>query len=126
MESLQNWDAVIAKFPVLASSSDHNVNKVGFEAIYNANAGWVKPIEAMTVIKDDCERMGVNFASGPRGTVAEIVRSGDGKTVTGVRTEDDKIWSSDKVILAAGSYSDTLLDFKGQLEAVRPSGVPLS
>lgn len=116
---LPDWGTAVTKFPVLGSDPSHSEGKSLFKGIYNGNAGWVRPVEAMTVIMRECEKMGVEFAAGRSGTVKELLRADDGKIVTGVRTFDDTKWYADKIILAAGSYCDTLLDFKGQLQAVR-------
>jgi sarcosine oxidase/L-pipecolate oxidase len=116
---LPSWDAAISKFPVLASDPAHKENKTAFEGIYNGNAGWVKPLDAMSVIKRECEGLGVQFVSGLNGTVVQLLRASDEKTVVGIQTKDGTKWHADKIIIAAGSYSDTLLDFQGQLEAVR-------
>jgi len=69
------------------------------------------------VIKRECEGLGVQFASGLSGTVEKLLRAKDEKTVIGVQSKDGTKWYADKVIIAAGSYCDTLLDFEGQLEA---------
>jgi sarcosine oxidase / L-pipecolate oxidase len=115
---LPDWNTAITKFPVLASSPNHSENKALFKGLYNGNAGWVKPMEAMAVTKLECEKLGVQFVSGLNGTAEELLRADDGKTVIGIRTRDGTEWHADKVIIAAGSYCDTLLDFEGQLQAV--------
>ncbi len=97
-----------------------------FRGIYNGNAGWVKSADAMVVLAAECRRLGVRFASGAAGTVVGFVRAADGQTVTGVRTQDGREWRADKVVVAAGAYSDTLLDFRGQLEAVSFASVSLN
>jgi sarcosine oxidase / L-pipecolate oxidase len=118
MVFLPNWDAAVAKCPVLGSDPRHHMNKEHFQGIYNENAGWVKSTDAMIVIKCECERLGVKFVAGPSGTAVDLLRAVDGK-VLGAVTEDGTEWCADKVILAAGAYCDTLLDFKSQLQAVR-------
>lgn len=67
-------------FPVLASVPEHANAKALFEAIYNGNAGWVKSIDAMGIIKRECERLGVRFASGPSGTVERLFQA-NGATI---------------------------------------------
>lgn len=119
MEDLPDWSAAVAKCPILASHPNNSEGKEGFRGIFNANAGWVAPNDAMTLISSECKRLGVKFASGSSGTAVDLLRAADGKSIIGVRTEDNKKWFADKIILAIGSYSDTLLDFCGQLQAVR-------
>lgn len=123
MVDLPDWQATTAMFPALASVPNHSEEKSSFQAIYNGNAGWVKSMDAMLVIKRECESLGVEFVSGLSGTVDSLIRSETDQTVTGVITSEGTRWYADKIILAAGSYSDTLLDFEGQLEAVRVVGV---
>ncbi|CAI7592925.1 unnamed protein product [Penicillium viridicatum] len=119
MVFLRNWDAAVAKCPVLGSDPRHCNQKEHFQGIYNENAGWVKSTDAMIAIKRECERLGVKFAAGSSGTVVNLLRAVDGNKVVGAVTEDGTKWYADKVILAAGAYCDTILDFKGQLQAVR-------
>ena len=116
---LPDWNAAVSKIPQLAADLRHNDDKADFRAIYNPNAGWVDPIAAMLVIARECQRLGVKFISGPDGTVKKLLTVDDGKEVCGVYTEAGQEIRADKVILATGTYSDTLLDFKGQLQAVK-------
>jgi sarcosine oxidase/L-pipecolate oxidase len=118
---LPDWHATKKMFPALSSVSNHSEPKSSFQAIFNGNAGWVKSMDAMLVIKRECERLGVEFVSGLSGTVDKLIRSEVDQTVAGVVTVDGTEWYADKIILAAGAYCDTLLDFKGQLKAVRES-----
>lgn len=90
-----------------------------FRGIYNSNAGWVESINAMLVLKRECERLGVEFIAGESGTVTGFVRDPNNpKTVIGVSTANRTIWHAKKVIVSVGAYSETLLDFKNQLHAV--------
>lgn len=118
MVELLDWNAAVAKIPLLASDPSHGDGKEGFRGIYNSNAGWVDPIAAMTILRIECEHLGVTFTSGPSGTAVELLRATNGKTICGVRTEDGGEVFADRIILATGSYSNTLLDFHGQIEAV--------
>lgn len=130
---LPNWDAAIHLYPSLAFAHDRRQAQVGiyadgqstpkgrtptFRGIYNGNAGWVESTNAMLILKRECERLGVEFVAGESGAVVEFVRDPVNPTkVVGVRTANGTIWRSEKVIVAVGAYSETLLDFKGQLQA---------
>lgn len=118
---LPDWKATVDKIPLLGSDPSHSDDKAEFRAIYNSNAGWVDPNAAMLVIARECQRLGVEFISGPAGTVTKLLTAEDGKKVCGVITEAGYEMRADKIILAAGAYSNTLLDFKGQLQAVNHS-----
>lgn len=90
-----------------------------FRGIYNRNAGWVESTHAMTILKRECTRLGVEFIAGESGTVTGFVRDPNNRrTVTGVHTANKTIWHAGKVIVSVGAYSETLLDFKNQLHAV--------
>lgn len=78
-------------------------------------------MDAMLVSKRECGLLGVEFVNGLSGTVDSLTRSETDQTVTGVMISEGTRWYVDKIILAARSYSDTLLDFEGQLKAVRVS-----
>ncbi|KAI6914357.1 hypothetical protein KC318_g654 [Hortaea werneckii] len=130
---LPSWGAAFNLVPALAYAHEHRKAQVGtytggkptppegtptFRGVYNGNAGWVESTNAMLAMKRECERLGVEFIAGESGTVVDFVRkSEDPQTVVGVRTANGAVWYSDKVIVAAGAYSETLLDFKGQLQA---------
>ncbi|KAB8215232.1 FAD dependent oxidoreductase [Aspergillus novoparasiticus] len=130
---LPNWDAAFRLYPGLAFAHDRRQAQVGiyadgrstpkgkkptFRGIYNGNAGWVESTNAMLILKRECERLGVEFVAGESGAVVEFVRDpANPAKVVGVRTANGTIWRSEKVIVAVGAYSETLLDFKGQLHA---------
>ena len=115
---LPDWTAAVRKIPLLACDPSHYENKANFHAIYDSNAGWVDPNKAMLVLLRECQRLGVTFISGTGGTVKKLLTASDRKTVCGVWTENGQEMFAEKIILATGSYSDTLLDFKSQLQAV--------
>lgn len=130
---LPDWEAAFNLYPALGYAHDRRCAQVGkyadgltvpkggkplFRGIYNGNAGWVESTNAMLIMKRECERMGVEFVAGESGTVAEFLRSRDNNAkVIGVRTVNGTTWLAEKVIVAVGAYSETLLDFKNQLHA---------
>ncbi|EAW14926.1 NAD(P)/FAD-dependent oxidoreductase [Aspergillus clavatus NRRL 1] len=132
---LPDWQAAFELYPALGYAHDRRRAQVGeyaggqpvpspdgkptFRGIYNGNAGWVESTNAMLILKRECERLGVEFVAGESGTVVEFLHGAD-KThprIVGVRTENNTTWYADKIIVAAGAYSETLLDFKNQLHA---------
>ncbi|KAG9666341.1 hypothetical protein KCU99_g9782, partial [Aureobasidium melanogenum] len=127
---LPNWEAAFELYPALEYAHGHrrlqpgeykdaaDPKKPSFKGIYNGNAGWVESTEAMQIVKRECERLGVEFVAGESGTAISFLRDPkDNSKVTGVRTENGTDWKADKVIVSVGAYSETLLDFKGQLQA---------
>lgn len=131
--SLDSWEAAFRLYPALSHAHNKRRAQVGvyagnsteppggkptFRGIYNGNAGWVESTHAMLTLKRACQRLGVEFAAGEAGTVVEFVRcASDASKVVGVRVQNGAIWKADRVIVAAGAYSETLLDFKNQLHA---------
>lgn len=121
MVYIHSWKDALEKFPFLAfedNSSRGGSEKNDFQAIFNGNAGWVDSTKAMQVIKGRCDDLGVQFMAGDQGTVVKTIWDEARNNVIGVETQDGCQHLAHKVISAAGSYSDTLMDFKGQLESV--------
>ncbi|KXT18125.1 hypothetical protein AC579_4547 [Pseudocercospora musae] len=114
---LPDWQTAVQKFPFLGYDQRHVEHKQNFRGIFNENAGWVDSIEAMEVLYRECCRLGVQFVHGKYGTVVSLERRAPSSEACGAKTEDGTIWYADKIILTAGAYCDTLLDFKGQLQA---------
>ncbi|EME80877.1 uncharacterized protein MYCFIDRAFT_46458 [Pseudocercospora fijiensis CIRAD86] len=114
---LPDWSTAVEKFPFLGYDRRHHERKQDFRAIFNKNAGWVDSVEAMRVLYRECCKLGVNFVHGKPGTVVSLKRREPSTAVCGVEAEDGTIWYADKIVLTVGAYSDTLLDFKSQLQA---------
>jgi sarcosine oxidase/L-pipecolate oxidase len=82
----------------------------------NSSEGWISPKEALSVLASACTQLGVIFHSGPSAAVTRILSNGN--IVEGVCTEDGTVHSASIVVLAAGAWSETLLDFERQLVSV--------
>jgi sarcosine oxidase / L-pipecolate oxidase len=78
-------------------------------------AGWVEARRAMDAVRQDAERMGVQFISGKEGRVEELLYDDTGKDIIGARTADNVQHLATQTILSAGASSDALLNFKKQL-----------
>ncbi|KAM3499836.1 hypothetical protein MY11210_009585 [Beauveria gryllotalpidicola] len=131
---LPDWEHMFNLYPAMAYDHHHRQRQEGeyepaqvgksdapatFRGIYNRNAGWVESTHAMVILKGECERLGVEFIAGESGTVTSFVRDpNDLKTVIGVCTANRTTWHAKKVCVCVGAYSETLLDFQGQLHAV--------
>jgi sarcosine oxidase/L-pipecolate oxidase len=132
--NLPDWAHMSQLFPAMRHEHEHRKRQQGtyepseteksddrptFRGIYNGNAGWVESVNAMLLLKKECEKLGVRFVAGESGTVTGFVRDHDDATkVIGVITADQTVWKGEKVIVSVGAYSETLLDFQGQLHAV--------
>ncbi|KAF2500120.1 fructosyl amine:oxygen oxidoreductase [Lophium mytilinum] len=82
-------------------------------------AGWVFARGALEAMYAESMRLGVRYVTGGhQGKVDSLIISSsaeDVKTVSGAKTADGAEHKADYTVLAAGAYSDQLLDFKKQL-----------
>ncbi|EPQ50556.1 Clavaminate synthase-like protein [Gloeophyllum trabeum ATCC 11539] len=69
----------------------------------------------MEVLGEHCARLGVKFISGSSGIMKSLIRSPQTNEVIGVLAEDGTQHFADIVILSTGAWSESLLDFEGQL-----------
>lgn len=95
----------------------------------DGNNGWANAAGGLKVVAEEARKLGVRFESGPRATMRELLRNEDG-VAYGVVAKDGTEWKADKVLLATGGWSDSLLDFEGQLlvsvSHVLPTGFVLT
>jgi glycine/D-amino acid oxidase-like deaminating enzyme len=110
IEELKDAEAIKTRVPQLTGQM------MGWRGIMNGSAGWVSPKDALAVLASACTRLGVTFHSGPSAAVTKILSNGN--IVEGVCTEDDTVHSASIIVLAAGAWSETLVDFERQLVAV--------
>ncbi|KDQ51628.1 hypothetical protein JAAARDRAFT_163427 [Jaapia argillacea MUCL 33604] len=109
VEYLPDENAIKIKCPLI--SGDLN----GWSGIFNGNAGWVEAKRSMEVLVEECSRLGVRFISGPAGTMKSLLRGEHDNEVLGVVAQDGTEHLADLVILATGAWSESLLNFEGQL-----------
>lgn len=108
-EELDDAESIRLKFPVLTGPMK------GWRGIMNGDEGWVSPKDVLVFLAQECQRGGVTFISGPKGDVERIHI--EGNIVKGAYTKDGTLHRAPIVVLAAGAWSETLLDFEKQLEA---------
>lgn len=88
------------------------------KAVFNPEGGWVFAREAMTRVGDAARALGVRFVSGPSGTASRLLYNDDGDgRIVGVECVDGTVYRAGRLVLAAGAWSDTLVDMEGQLVA---------
>lgn len=76
-------------------------------AYFNPDAGWVDAAQATTRFLETAVRTGVRRVVGD---VAELVVDASTGRVRGVQTRGDgKVWTADKIVLAAGAWTSSLL-----------------
>jgi sarcosine oxidase / L-pipecolate oxidase len=111
LEELGSREAIRAKVPLLTGDLD------GWTAVWNGNAGWVEASHAMKLLRDACAEKGVEFLHGAPGALKALLRDDAGR-VLGVTSEDGSELRADATVLCLGAWSDSLLDFEGQLASV--------
>lgn len=109
IEYLPDEEAIKSKCPLISGDLK------GWTGIFNGNAGWVEAKRSMEVLGEHCARLGVKFISGSSGIMKSLIRSPQTNEVIGVLAEDGTQHFADIVILSTGAWSESLLDFEGQL-----------
>ncbi|XEV01125.1 hypothetical protein FSHL1_006412 [Fusarium sambucinum] len=79
----------------------------GFNAYVNPRGGWADAQASVRQLSEECSLQGVNFITGPRGTVKSLQIQN--KRVTGVYVAEGELISADQVILATGAWSNQLV-----------------
>lgn len=108
-EWLNNEDEILAKMPLLKRE-----NIKGWKAIYSHDGGWLAAAKAINAIGEELKKSGVNFGFGGAGSFKKPLFAADGTTCIGVETADGTQYLGDKVVLAAGAWSSTLVDLEDQ------------
>ncbi|KAI9246236.1 FAD dependent oxidoreductase [Phascolomyces articulosus] len=92
----------------------------GYHCAYlNTAAGWCDSSETIKHLYKKCLDNGVHFITGYNQGAFEkfIFNNIDNQTVQGIQTRDGTQHVADHVILAAGPWTASLLDFGGRLQA---------
>lgn len=76
------------------------------QAYFNPDAGWVDAEKATARFAETAVKRGVRRVMGE---VVELVCGGGGGGVRGVKTRDGRTWTADKIVLAAGAWTNALL-----------------
>ncbi|OHW97123.1 FAD dependent oxidoreductase [Colletotrichum incanum] len=92
-----------------------------FAATHNTAGGWADAAGAIRALAGKCTLAGVSFVTGAHGTVVSLQRSGG--RVTGVRTAAGTRLDAEKVVLAAGAWTNRIVPGVGH--AVAASGQPV-
>ncbi|KAM0489960.1 hypothetical protein ACHAP8_012064 [Fusarium lateritium] len=79
----------------------------GFNAYVNPRGGWADAQASVRQLSEECSLQGVNFITGPRGTVKSLQIQN--KRVRGVYVAEGELISADQVILATGAWSNQIV-----------------
>ncbi|OKL57399.1 hypothetical protein UA08_07325 [Talaromyces atroroseus] len=106
---LDNEAEIVAKMPAFAQEQVK-----GWKGVHSLDGGWLAAAKAINGIGEFLRDQRVNFRFGRAGTFARPLLSEDGRTCVGVQTVDGTDYYADKVVLATGAWSPTLVDLEGQ------------
>ncbi|KAH8906489.1 fructosyl peptide oxidase [Coniochaeta sp. PMI_546] len=106
---LDNEDEILSKLPLLQRDRIQ-----GWKAIWSQDGGWLAAAKAINAIGQFLKQSGVKFGFGGAGSFKQPLLHADGTTCIGVETEDGTKYYADKVVLAAGAWSPTLVDLEDQ------------
>jgi sarcosine oxidase/L-pipecolate oxidase len=106
-EWLDSADAILAKAPLL---DRHQIE--GWKGIWTSRGGWLAAAKSINAVGEELQRAGVRLAFGGAGAFkAPILKDG---VCVGVQTADGSEYFADKVVLATGAWTPTLIDLEGQ------------
>ncbi|CAI6074917.1 unnamed protein product [Clonostachys chloroleuca] len=86
----------------------------GWKGLFTLDGGWLAAAKAINAIGLFAKNQGVQFQSGDAGTFKKPLFADDEVTCRGVETIDGSRYFADKVIMAAGAWTPTLIDLKDQ------------
>ncbi|KAI9306270.1 FAD dependent oxidoreductase [Cunninghamella echinulata] len=114
IEELLTPESIIQRFPQF-----ENAVKNGYNIAYlNKQGGWCNSAEAVKHLYKKCLKQGVQFITGNEGAFLSLIYSKkDNITVEGIMTQDGRSHLADKVVIAAGAWTPSLIDCGGLLTA---------
>ncbi|KAJ3990477.1 FAD dependent oxidoreductase [Lentinula detonsa] len=109
VEWLDTEAQIIQRVPQLAGS-----NIQGWKGIFFERGGWLAAAKAIDSVGRELIRHGVQFSFGNSGTFQSLILSDDGKTCLGAVTKDGTRYLADRVVLASGAWTPSLVDLEDQ------------
>ncbi|KAF4464509.1 FAD dependent oxidoreductase [Fusarium albosuccineum] len=106
---LDSEDEILAKLPWFTKE-----HVQGWKGLLTTDGGWLAAAKAINSIGQFLKSKGVQFGFGGAGTFKKPLFAADGLTCNGVETVDGTQYHADKVILAAGAWTPTLIDLEDQ------------
>ncbi|KAJ5145341.1 hypothetical protein N7448_002733 [Penicillium atrosanguineum] len=106
---LETEDEILAKMPNFTREQVK-----GWKGLFCSDGGWLAAAKAINAIGNFLQDQGVKFGFGGAGTFKQPLFAADGTTCIGLETTDGSRYFADKVVLAAGAWSPTLVDLENQ------------
>ncbi|KAL4746967.1 hypothetical protein BDW72DRAFT_183787 [Aspergillus terricola var. indicus] len=107
---LESEDEILAKAPHFTREQIK-----GWKGLFCGDGGWLAAAKAINAIGQFLKEQGVKFGFSGAGTFKKpLFADADEKTCIGVETVDGTKYYADKVVLAAGAWSSTLVDLEEQ------------
>ncbi|KAL4787001.1 FAD dependent oxidoreductase [Aspergillus varians] len=106
---LESEDEILAKAPHFTREQIK-----GWKGLFCGDGGWLAAAKAINAVGQFLKSQGVNFGFGRSGTFKQPLFIDGTTTCNGVETVDGTKYYADKVVLAAGAWSSTLVDLEDQ------------
>ncbi len=91
-------------FPVLKGE----LAAPGFAGYISDQAGWADAAHGISLLRDECSRLGVSFIAGAHGTVTGLNQAEPGGRVQSVSTASGLTIPAELVVLAAGAWTASI------------------
>ncbi|OQE94666.1 hypothetical protein PENNAL_c0003G05498 [Penicillium nalgiovense] len=106
---LESEDDILAKAPHFTREQIQ-----GWKGLFCGDGGWLAAAKAINAIGTFLKSQDVKFGFGSAGIFKRPLFAADETTCNGVETVDGTKYYADKVVLAAGAWSSTLVDLEDQ------------
>ncbi|KAI9494706.1 FAD dependent oxidoreductase-domain-containing protein [Zychaea mexicana] len=110
-------ESIVERFPHFKAAVENGYNV----AYFNKEGGWCNSSEAIKHVYEKCRANGVRFVLGAEiGCFEQLYQestSNNKKKVLGIKTKNKKIHRADRVIMATGSWTASLIDLGNKLVA---------
>ncbi|KAL4959803.1 NAD(P)/FAD-dependent oxidoreductase [Aspergillus stella-maris] len=107
---LENEDEILAKAPHFTREQVK-----GWKGLFCGDGGWLAAAKAINAIGGELRKKGVRFGFGGAGSFKKPLFSDSSETrCNGVETVDGSKYYADKVVIAAGAWTPTLIDLEDQ------------
>ncbi|KAF4119666.1 sarcosine oxidase / L-pipecolate oxidase [Geosmithia morbida] len=102
---LDHEDEIVAKVPCFTREQVQ-----GWKGLFTTDGGWLAAADAINAIGHLLKHQGVRFGFGGH----EPLLAADGSTCIGVETVDGTQYYADKVVMAAGAWTPSLIELEDQ------------